>query len=147
MHTAGKSTMNVLDVSCPVHKAVAVEIPMTNPLDEPIDLTALYSHPTIMGPAAFHLEPEETTTMEFYFAPTQVCICNCPSSVVPHSLLFVNGDGVRRCAHAGACTWWWYSCMCMSRRIVCFIWKRMECYFPPTQVRAVLPLFCSICFA
>lgn len=71
VRTAGKSTVDTLNVSCPIHKAVAVEIPMTNPMDQELVLDAVYSKPTIVGPQRFTVGPLEETKLKFYYAPTE----------------------------------------------------------------------------
>lgn len=46
-----------------------VEMPITNPMDEPIVLTAEYGHASLTGPKTLPLAAGETSAFEFYFAP------------------------------------------------------------------------------
>ena len=61
--------MGTIHVTCPVQKAVAIGITLTNPLDSPVTLRATYSLPELVGPARFNVAAGAESTFECYFAP------------------------------------------------------------------------------
>jgi Abnormal spindle-like microcephaly-assoc'd, ASPM-SPD-2-Hydin len=52
-----------------VRAAVGIDVPVTNPLDTPIDLKVHYGHTSLTGPSTLSLQPHEAGMFSFYFAP------------------------------------------------------------------------------
>lgn len=61
--------MGTVEVSCPVRKAVAIDISLNNPLDKPLHLQAIYSDAALVGPPSFVAAPGVPTSFECYYAP------------------------------------------------------------------------------
>jgi hypothetical protein len=58
-----------IDASCPVHQSLAIKFALTNPTAQPLALRAVYSCPSLLGPASFVAGPGAEAVFECFYAP------------------------------------------------------------------------------
>ena len=61
--------MGTLDVSATVRQAVALQLPIRNPLHDPLTFDLTYGSDQLVGPDTLALQPKESCQFEFFFAP------------------------------------------------------------------------------
>ena len=61
--------MGTLEVSATVRQAVALQVPIKNPLRDPLVFDLTYGSDQLVGPDTLALQAKESCSFEFFFAP------------------------------------------------------------------------------
>lgn len=55
--------------------AKEIEVQVCNPSDRRVELTAIYGHINLVGPASIKLDPRQADRFKFYFSPIEAGDC------------------------------------------------------------------------
>ena len=69
VHASSPEPESQIEIAAPLRKATAVQISVTNPLDELLQFEVALTGPGLYGDAALTLGPNETGAYEFVFSP------------------------------------------------------------------------------
>eukprot|EP00775_Hariotina_reticulata_P012144 gene12144-12282_t len=64
--------LGLIQVSCPVRQAMAIQVSLTNPTDKPLPLTVKYSTQSVVGPSSFVAPAGAPCTFECFYTPLLV---------------------------------------------------------------------------
>jgi hypothetical protein len=64
--------LGLIQVSCPVRQAMAIQVALTNPTDKPLPLKVMYSTQSVVGPSSFIAPPGGPCTFECFYTPLLV---------------------------------------------------------------------------
>jgi len=64
--------LGLIQVSCPVRQAMAIQVSLTNPTDKPLPLKVKYSTQSVVGPSSFVAPPGAPSIFECFYTPLLV---------------------------------------------------------------------------
>lgn len=91
-------SMGTLDVSATVRQAVALQVPIRNPLHDLLTFDLTYGSDQLVGPDTLALQPKESCNFKFFFAPL---VEGDNQALVTFSSFKVQTPDIVVCVHKG----------------------------------------------